>query len=120
MPFVDPKKMTSEPSSLVEVHAQVAQVRAQAGAAAAQVTQSEAQLLRARQDAERFGQLYNTQMKAVSKAELDAATAARSAPVPVVTVPVVQSGPSFSRYLLPAGAVLGTILLVRHLRKRSR
>jgi len=63
---------------VVQADAQVAQVRAQASAAGAQVVQSEANLLRAKQDAERYGQLYNTQMKAVSKAELDAATAARS------------------------------------------
>jgi membrane fusion protein (multidrug efflux system) len=45
------------------------------------VAQSEAQLVRAKQDAERFGQLYNSQMKAVSKAELDAAVAARASAV---------------------------------------
>ena len=39
----------------------------------------EALLVRARQDAERFGQLYTTQMKAVSKAEVDAANAAKAA-----------------------------------------
>jgi membrane fusion protein (multidrug efflux system) len=58
-----------------------AQVNAQASAAAAQVAQSQAQLLRAQQDAERYGQLYNSQMKAVSKAELDAANAGRSSAV---------------------------------------
>jgi membrane fusion protein (multidrug efflux system) len=61
-----------------QADAQVAQVRAQASAATAQIAQSQANLVRARQDAERFGQLYNDQMKAVSKAELDAATAARA------------------------------------------
>ncbi|SFU35412.1 HlyD family secretion protein [Pseudoduganella namucuonensis] len=63
---------------VLQADAQIAQVRAQAGAAAAQVAQSDALLLRARQDAERYGQLYNSQMKAVSKAELDAANAARA------------------------------------------
>jgi membrane fusion protein (multidrug efflux system) len=58
--------------------AQVAQVKAQAAAAGAQVKQAEAQLVRARQDAERFGQLYNETMKAVSKAEVDASSAARA------------------------------------------
>ncbi len=58
--------------------AQIAQVRAQASGAQAQVAQSEAQLLRAKQDAERYGQLHTSQMKAVSKAELDAAIAARA------------------------------------------
>lgn len=55
--------------------AQIAQVRAQASGAVAQVAQSAAQLQRAKQDAERYGQLYTTQMKAVSKAELDATIA---------------------------------------------
>jgi membrane fusion protein (multidrug efflux system) len=58
--------------------AQVAQVRAQASGAQALVAQSEAQLLRAKQDADRYGQLHTSQMKAVSKAELDAAVAARA------------------------------------------
>ncbi|WP_137171748.1 HlyD family secretion protein [Massilia sp. HP4] len=64
-----------------QADAQIQQVRAQASAAGAQVKQSEAQLLRARQDAERFGQLYNDTMKAVSKAEVDASSAARAAAV---------------------------------------
>lgn len=64
-----------------QADAQLEQVRAQAAAAGAQVKQSEAQLLRARQDAERFGQLYNETMKAVSKAEVDASSAARAAAV---------------------------------------
>jgi membrane fusion protein (multidrug efflux system) len=59
--------------------------RAQASAAKAQVVQSQANLVRAKQDAERFGQLYNTTMKAVSKAEVDAATAARAAAAADVT-----------------------------------
>jgi membrane fusion protein (multidrug efflux system) len=63
---------------VVQSDAQLQQVRAQAAAAGAQVVQSQAQLLRARQDAERYGQLYNAQMKAVSKAEVDAANAARA------------------------------------------
>jgi membrane fusion protein (multidrug efflux system) len=63
---------------VLQGEAQVAQVRAQASGAQAQVAQSEAQLLRAKQDAERYGQLHTSQMKAVSKAELDAANAARA------------------------------------------
>jgi membrane fusion protein (multidrug efflux system) len=66
---------------VIQAEAQIAQVQAQASAAGAQVAQSEAQLVRAKQDAERFGQLYNSQMKAVSKAELDAAVAARASAV---------------------------------------
>jgi len=66
---------------VIQADAQIAQVQAQASAAGAQVAQSEAQLVRAKQDAERFGQLYNSQMKAVSKAELDAAVAARASAV---------------------------------------
>ncbi|MES2150662.1 MAG: HlyD family secretion protein [Pseudomonadota bacterium] len=71
-------QIASAEQQVVQADAQVAQVRAQASGAQAQVAQSEAQLLRARQDAERYGQLYNSQMKAVSKAELDAANAARA------------------------------------------
>jgi membrane fusion protein (multidrug efflux system) len=59
-----------------QADAQLAQVRAQAAAAGAQVAQAQANQVRARQDAARFGQLYTDQMKAVSKAELDAANAA--------------------------------------------
>ncbi|MFC0166721.1 HlyD family secretion protein [Pseudoduganella danionis] len=70
---------------IAQADAQIAQVQAQASAAAAQVAQSEAQLVRAKQDAERFGQLYNSQMKAVSKAELDAAVAARASATADVT-----------------------------------
>jgi len=70
---------------IAQADAQIAQVQAQASAATAQVAQSEAQLVRAKQDAERFGQLYNSQMKAVSKAELDAAVAARASATADVT-----------------------------------
>jgi membrane fusion protein (multidrug efflux system) len=72
-------QIASAEQQVRQAGAQIEQTRAQEGATVAQVAQSEAQLLRAKQDAERFGQLYNTQMKAVSKAELDAATAAKSA-----------------------------------------
>jgi membrane fusion protein (multidrug efflux system) len=71
-------QIASAQQQVMQADAQIAQVQAQASAAAAQVAQSEAQLVRAKQDAERFGQLYNSQMKAVSKAELDAAVAARA------------------------------------------
>jgi membrane fusion protein (multidrug efflux system) len=71
-------QIASVQQQVAQSDAQVAQARAQAAAAAAQVTQAQAQALRARQDAERFGQLYTDQMKAVSKAEVDAANAARA------------------------------------------
>ncbi|MHA4867535.1 HlyD family secretion protein [Duganella sp. PWIR1] len=71
-------QIASVQQQVLQSDAQVAQVQAQASAAAAQVAQSEAQLVRAKQDADRYGQLYNSQMKAVSKAELDAAVAARA------------------------------------------
>lgn len=74
-------QIASVEQQLKQSAAQSQQVRAQASAAGAQVKQSEAQLLRARQDAERFGQLYNDTMKAVSKAEVDASSAARAAAV---------------------------------------
>ena len=72
-------QIASARQQVIQADAQVEQVRAQAQAAEAQVGQSQALALRARQDAERFGQLYTKQMKAVSKAEVDAANAARSA-----------------------------------------
>jgi membrane fusion protein (multidrug efflux system) len=72
-------QIASAKQQVIQADAQVAQVRAQAGAAKAQVGQSQALALRARQDAERFSQLYTKQMKAVSKAEVDAANAARTA-----------------------------------------
>jgi membrane fusion protein (multidrug efflux system) len=72
-------QIASVEQQIGQADAQVQQVKAQAGAAGAQVKQAEAQLVRARQDAERFGQLYNETMKAVSKAEVDASSAARAA-----------------------------------------
>ncbi|MDB5790852.1 MAG: secretion protein HlyD [Massilia sp.] len=72
-------QIASARQQVIQADAQVAQVRAQAAAAKAQVGQSQALALRARQDAERFSQLYTKQMKAVSKAEVDAANAARTA-----------------------------------------
>ncbi|MCC2957162.1 HlyD family secretion protein [Massilia sp. IC2-477] len=72
-------QIASAEQQIGQADAQVAQVKAQAAAAGAQVKQSEAQLVRARQDAERFGQLYNDTMKAVSRAEVDASSAARAA-----------------------------------------
>jgi membrane fusion protein, multidrug efflux system len=61
---------------LAENDAQAAQARAQRASAVAQVDQAAAQLVRARQDAERLHHLYGSQMKAVSKAEVDGADAA--------------------------------------------
>jgi membrane fusion protein (multidrug efflux system) len=71
-------QIASAEQQVLQADAQVAQAKAQASGAQAQVAQSQAHLLRTKQDAERFGQLYNTQMKAVSKAELDAANAAKA------------------------------------------
>ncbi|WP_426173838.1 biotin/lipoyl-binding protein [Massilia sp. TWR1-2-2] len=71
-------QIASAEQQVLQAEATIAQVKAQASGAQAQVAQSQAQLQRTRQDAERYGQLYNTQMKAVSKAELDAANAARA------------------------------------------
>jgi membrane fusion protein (multidrug efflux system) len=71
-------QIASAETQVLQADAQVAQVKAQASASAAQVKQSEALLVRAGQDAERYGQLYTSQMKAVSKAELDAANAGRA------------------------------------------
>ncbi len=71
-------QIASVKQQIIQADASVEQARAQASAAGAQVAQAQANLVRANQDATRFRQLYNTQMKAVSKAELDAATAARA------------------------------------------
>jgi membrane fusion protein (multidrug efflux system) len=70
---------------VIQADAQIAQAQAQASSATAQVAQSEALALRARQDADRFSQLYSSQMKAVSKAEVDAATAGRTSAAADVT-----------------------------------
>jgi membrane fusion protein (multidrug efflux system) len=71
-------QIASVQQQILQADAAVEQARAQASAAGAQIVQAQANLVRARQDAERYGQLYNTNMKAVSKAEVDAATAARA------------------------------------------
>jgi len=71
-------QIASMQQQIIQADAAVEQAKAQASAAGAQIVQAQANLVRAKQDAERYGQLYNTQMKAVSKAELDAATAARA------------------------------------------
>ncbi|MBC7701307.1 HlyD family secretion protein, partial [Aquabacterium sp.] len=71
-------QIASVEQQMLQADAQTAQARASASGAQAQVAQAQAQSLRAQQDAERYGQLYNTQMKAVAKSELDAANAART------------------------------------------
>jgi len=78
-------QIASMQQQIVQADATVEQARAQASAANAQIAQAQATLVRANQDATRFGQLYNTQMKAVSKAELDAANAARTGATADVT-----------------------------------
>jgi membrane fusion protein (multidrug efflux system) len=78
-------QIASVHQQIVQADASVEQARAQASAAGAQVAQAQANLVRAKQDAERYGQLYNTNMKAVSKAEVDAATAARAGATADVT-----------------------------------
>jgi membrane fusion protein (multidrug efflux system) len=74
-------QIASAEQQVLQSDATIAQAKAQASGAQAQVAQSQALLMRSKQDAERYGQLYNTQMKAVSKAELDAANAARAGAV---------------------------------------
>jgi membrane fusion protein (multidrug efflux system) len=78
-------QMASVQQQIAQADASVEQARAQASAAGAQVVQAQANLVRAKQDAARYGQLYNTTMKAVSKAEVDAATAARASATADVT-----------------------------------
>jgi len=78
-------QIASVQQQMVQADAAIQQAKAQASAAQAQVVQAQANLVRAKQDAERYGQLYNTQMKAVSKAEVDAATAARAGATADVT-----------------------------------
>ncbi|MFM2088895.1 MAG: hypothetical protein RLZZ237_3764 [Pseudomonadota bacterium] len=74
-------QIASAEQQVMQADAQIAQAQAQASGAQAQIAQADAQLLRAKQDADRYGQLYTGQMKAVSKAEVDAANAARSSAV---------------------------------------
>ncbi|WUR12207.1 HlyD family secretion protein [[Empedobacter] haloabium] len=74
-------QIASAQTQVIQAEAQIAQVNAQASAAQAQVKQAEALLVRANQDAQRYSQLFTSQMKAVSKAELDAATATRASAV---------------------------------------
>ena len=57
--------------------AQIAQARAQAAAALAQVAQSQATLARTEQDAARNQRLFGAELRAVSRQEVDASTAAR-------------------------------------------
>jgi membrane fusion protein (multidrug efflux system) len=63
---------------VIQAEAQIEQTRAQKSAAVAQVAQAQSLVVRANQDATRFSQLYNSTMKAVSKAEVDAANAGRT------------------------------------------
>jgi membrane fusion protein (multidrug efflux system) len=71
-------QIASVQQQIVQSDAAIEQAKAQAAGAKAQVAQAEANSVRARQDAQRYGQLFNSQMKAVSRAEVDAATAARA------------------------------------------
>jgi membrane fusion protein (multidrug efflux system) len=57
--------------------AQIAQARAQSASAQAQVVQAQASLTRTEQDAARVQRLFGAELRAVSRQELDAATAAR-------------------------------------------
>ena len=78
-------QIASVQQQILQADAAVEQAKAQASAAQAQVVQAQANLVRAKQDADRYGQLYNITMKAVSKAEVDAATAARAGAAADVT-----------------------------------
>ncbi|MDE2592984.1 MAG: HlyD family secretion protein [Burkholderiales bacterium] len=71
-------QIASVEQQVIQSDAQAAQARASASAAQAQVAQAEAQALRTQQDAQRYTELYNKQMKAVAKSELDASVAART------------------------------------------
>lgn len=68
-------QIASAEQQVLQADAQVAQARAQASATLAQVAQAKAQVQRTSADAQRFGQLYTSDMKAVSKAEVDTANA---------------------------------------------
>jgi membrane fusion protein (multidrug efflux system) len=74
-------QLVSLQQQIVQADAAIEQAKAQASGAKAQVAQAEANLVRARQDATRYGQLFNSTMKAVSRAEVDASTAARAGAV---------------------------------------
>jgi len=91
-------------SQTIQAEAQIAQARAQSSATSAQVVQAEAQLLHARQDAERYRTLYNDQMKAVAKSELDAANAAYSGAAANVTARQDSSGAARAQIAVAASA----------------
>ncbi|HEX7633883.1 MAG TPA: HlyD family secretion protein [Noviherbaspirillum sp.] len=74
-------QVTSAERQVLRDEAQVIQMRAQASGARALLEQAEAQLKRANQDADRHKQLYSTQMKAISKAELEAAVATQASTI---------------------------------------
>lgn len=71
-------QIASSQQQILQADAQIAQAQAQASASAAQVLQAAAMLQRASQDAQRYGDLYTSEMKAVSKAEVDAANTSRA------------------------------------------
>jgi len=71
-------QIASAKQQVVQAEAGIIQAKAQSSAASAQVAQAQSQVVRTGQDADRFGQLYNSTMKAVSKAEVDQANAART------------------------------------------
>jgi membrane fusion protein (multidrug efflux system) len=68
-------------AQIEQTSAQIAQTNAELKSVKAQVKHAEAQLTRAQADAERYASLHTSDMKAVSKAELDAAIAARDSAV---------------------------------------
>jgi membrane fusion protein (multidrug efflux system) len=69
-------QVRSVEQQMAQADAQIAQAKAQAGAASAQSLQSAAQVRRAELDAARYADLHGAQMKAVSRAEVDATEAA--------------------------------------------
>jgi membrane fusion protein (multidrug efflux system) len=71
-------QIASAKQQVVQAEAGIVQARAQSSGASAQVAQAQAQVVRANQDATRFSQLFNSTMKAVSKAEVDQANATRT------------------------------------------
>ncbi len=72
-------QINSAQHQLQQAVAQITQAKAQANSAVAQVSQAQAQSLRAQQDAQRYEKLYNDKLKAISKSDLDATHAERSA-----------------------------------------
>lgn len=97
-------QLAANESRTLQAEAQINQSRAQASATVAQVVQAEAQLLHAKQDAERYRNLFTDKMKAVARCELDAANAAYAEAAANLTVRSDSSGAARSQIAVATSA----------------